>query len=290
MSNAAKGKLSRQEQMEEILRTTQRTRATSQQKEDAKAKDSRFANIETNPFFMAVFNEQTSPEEKQQAVATLTTFPETKEQARENEKAFVIFKEYLQSVREEMAVDTIKMSDPKNFAVLRDTYESMNGALLDFENKIAPLTELLEALEDLRINGETMDVFKEIKGDAEREAAIKTRETALLEEIKAVKQDILGIDTQISVLEREKNIFGQVKRKAREEQDRLSIQRIEVLSKMDDLAAKEVALRAENSNVSDNETKNADAKKKLREMLDLSSADHEQRGNDLINSAVTVRI
>lgn len=286
MSNAAKGKLSRQEQMEEILRTTQRTRATSQQKEDAKAKDSRFANIETNPFFMAVFNEQTSPEEKQQAVATLTTFPETKEQARENEKAFVIFKEYLQSVREEMAVDTIKMSDPKNFAVLRDTYESMNGALLDFENKIAPLTELLEALEDLRINGETMDVFKEIKGDAEREAAIKTRETALLEEIKAVKQDILGIDTQISVLEREKNIFGQVKRKAREEQDRLSIQRIEVLSKMDDLAAKEVALRAENSNVSDNETKNADAKKKLREMLDLSSADHEQRGNDLINSAV----
>lgn len=286
MSIGAKGSLSRQEQMEEILSVTQRTRATSQQKEDAKSKDSRFANIEANPFFVAVFNEATTPDEKQQEIARLTTFPETKEEARENEKSFAIFKEYLQSVREEMAVDTIKMSDPKNFAVLRDTYDSMNGALIDFENKIAPLTELLEALEDLRVNGETMDVFREIKSDNEREAAIKAREQELLAQIETAKKAVTDIETQIAVLDEDKNFFGQVKKSAREEQARLSVQKGEAIANVDSVAKEVDNFRSENNSSNDSVTKNADAKKKLREMLDLSSEAHEQRGNDLINSAV----
>lgn len=286
MSIGAKGSLSHQQQMEEILSVTQRTRATSQQKEDAKQKDSRFANIEANPFFVAVFNEATTPDEKQQEIARLTTFPETKEEARENEKSFAIFKEYLQSVREEMAVDTIKMSDPKNFAVLRDTYDSMNGALIDFENKIAPLTELLEALEDLRVNGETMDVFREIKSDNEREAAIKAREQELLAQIETAKKAVTDIETRIAVLDEDKNFFGQVRKNAREEQARLSVQKGEAIANVDNVAKEVDKFRAENSSNNDSVTKNADAKKKLREMLDLSSEAHEQRGNDLIHSAV----
>lgn len=286
MSSTAKGALSRQEQMEEILSVTQRTRASSQQKEDAKEKDSRFTSIEANPFYSAVFDTSTTPDQKQEAVAKLLTFTGTITEVRENVKAFSIFKEYLQSVREEMAVDTIKMSDPKNFAVLRDTYESMNGGLIDFENKIAPLTDLLEALEELRTNGETMDVFKEIKGDEERAAAIKAREAELLSQISSARNNVQNYEVQQAQLENDKDWFGRVKKHAKDEQARLNILKQEEIARLEEIAAKSAEVQAELTNLQNSSGKNSDAKKKLREMLDMSSESHETRGNELIESAV----
>lgn len=287
MTSAAKGALSRQEQMDEILSVTKRTSATTQQKEEAKQTDSRFASIEANPFFATVFNQETDPDQKQQALAALLTFTGTVAEVRENVKAFALFKEYLQSVREEMAVDTIKMSDPKNFAVLRDTYESMNGGLIDFENKIAPLTDLLEALEELRSTGETMDVFREIKGDEERNAAIKAREAEILAQIATARSTLNALETKEAMLEEDKNFFGQVKKSAREEQARIAIEKQNQLKLLDDVSTKAAAVQAELNAVQSSNGKNVDAKRKLREMLDMSSEGHELRGNELIESAVS---
>lgn len=286
MSSAAKGSLSRQEQMDEILSVTQRTRASSQQKEDAKQSDSRFASIEANPFFSAVFDEATNPDEKQEAIAKLLTFTGSITEIRENVKAFSLFKEYLQSVREEMAVDTIKMSDPKNFAVLRDTYESMNGGLIDFENKISPLTDLLEALEELRVSGETMDVFKEIKGDEERNAAIKAREAEILSQIEAAKKRVREYEITEAQLEHDKDWFGRVKKSAKEEQARLAVLRDEELAKLTEASNKAAEVQAELNTLRDSNGKNSDAKRKLRDMLNKSTEGHEQEGNELIESAV----
>ena len=287
MSTAGKGALSRQQQMDEILSVTQRTRASSQQKEDAKQADSRFASIEANPFFSAVFDEATNPDEKQEAIAKLLTFTGTVAEVRENVKAFSLFKEYLQSVREEMAVDTIKMSDPKNFAVLRDTYDAMNGGLIDFENKIAPLTELLEALEELRQNGETMDVFREIKGDEDRKAAIKARENDILRQLSEARDNVRNFEVTEGQLENDKNWFGQVKKEARNEQARIAVLKAEELARLDDIAASAAEIQNEFVALNNANGKNSDAKKKLREMLDLSVEGHETRGNELIESAVS---
>lgn len=287
MSSAAKGALSRQEQMDEILSVTNRTRVSSQQKEDAKEKDSRFAAIESNAFFSAVFDTSTNPDEKQKAIAKLLTFTGTVAEVRENVKAFSLFKEYLQSVREEMAVDTIKMSDPKNFAVLRDTYEAMNGGLIDFENKITPLTELLEALEELRTNGETMDVFKEIKGDEERNVAIKAREAEILSQIEAARKTVQSYEIQEAQLENDKDWFGRVKKSAKDEQTRIQRLKEEELNKLNTISAQATAVETELVNLQNSNGKNSDAKKKLREMLDMSVEGHETRGNELIESAVS---
>lgn len=51
-SNAA---LKRKEQLEEILNVRGRATPTKKQQEEVTAKDSRFANIQSNPFFQAVF-------------------------------------------------------------------------------------------------------------------------------------------------------------------------------------------------------------------------------------------
>jgi hypothetical protein len=289
MSSAAKGSAARQVEINEILSGNFSTRATSQQKEEAKNSDSRFAAIEANPFFNAVFDAETTPDQKQEAIAKLLTFTGTVAEVRENVKAFSLFKEYLQSVREEMAVDTIKMSDPKNFAVLRDTYESMNGGLIDFENKISPLTDLLEALEELRMSGETMDVFREIKGDEERTAAIKAREAELLSQIEAAKSNIKQFEVKTSQLDNEKGWFGfgGITKEAKNEQARLNILKQEELARLDKIAADVASVEQELSNLKSNTGKNSDAKKRLREMLDMSSEGHETRGNELIESAVS---
>mgnify|MGYP001100456082 CR=1 FL=1 len=50
-----------------------------------------------------MFAENTKPEAKREEVAKLLTFEGTKEQNREQIKEFELFKEYLQSQREEMA-------------------------------------------------------------------------------------------------------------------------------------------------------------------------------------------
>ena len=101
MSTAAS--LSRQQQLEQILAVRGRAAPTKAQKEEVQAKDSRFANIESNPFFKTIFDESLSPEGKQAAVTKLLTFAGTREENRERVKAFDLFKEYLQSEREAMA-------------------------------------------------------------------------------------------------------------------------------------------------------------------------------------------
>lgn len=107
---SASAQLSRQQQLEEILAVRGRATPTSKQKEETKAKDSRFASIETNPFFKTIFDESLSPEAKQAAVTKLLTFTGTREENRERVKAFDLFKEYLQAEREAMATQIIKTS------------------------------------------------------------------------------------------------------------------------------------------------------------------------------------
>ena len=287
MATAAKQSLSRAEQMEEILSVTNRTRATTEQKQAAKETDSRFASIETNPFFQVVFNENTDPDTKQEELAKILTFSGTKEEARVNIAAYNLFKEYLQSVREEMAVDTIKMSDPKNFAVLRDTYEAMNGGLIDFENKIAPLVEILDALEQLRVNGETMDVFREIKNDEERNAAIAARKAEIATLYNDVKNKIDQIESEEIRLESDKGWFGMEKKGNKDRLSQIALEKRKELERLAEIDNKNREIDSEANTVTESSSKNIDAKRKLREMLDLSAEGHETRGNELIESAVS---
>lgn len=287
MSTGAKASLSRAEQLEEILSSSQRTRASTEQKEAAKESDSRFASIDANPFFQIVFNAETNPDEKQQELAKILTFSGTKEEARENIAAYNLFKEYLQSVREEMAVDTIKMSDPKNFAVLRDTYESMNGGLIDFENKIEPLTKLLEALEQLGRDGQTMDAFREIKDDETRNAAIAARNAEINGMIEDINRQLRQYEEQSAVLEEDKNWLGQVKKSAREEQARISVRRQEALVKLDEISEQARNAQIENQNaVNETTVKNTEAKRLLKEMISTSAEGHANQGQAVIDSAV----
>lgn len=282
----ASAQLSRQEQLETILAVRGRVAPTQAQKQEVKSQNSRFANIETNPFFKSIFNESLSPEEKQHAVTQLLTFIGTREENRERVKAFDLFKEYLQSEREAMATKIIKMSDTKNFSTLKEVYDEINTSLLKFEDDMRPLTDIIDALHQLRADNQTMDAFREIKNDEKRAEAIKTREAELNNKIQEVESRINELKTQNNIENNNKGMFGFGAVKPE------SIQKIARNTVDIEIATKELERIAEETNTlkaptaSESKINNIDAKNKLKDMLNLATDEHQQRSQNLINSAV----
>jgi len=283
-SNAAS--LKRKEQLDEILNVRGRAAPTKQQKEEVEAKDSRFANIESNPFFQAVFDEAASPEEKQAAVTKLLTFVGTREENRERVKAFDTFKEYLQAEREVMATQIIKMSDTKNFATLKQVFEEINTALLDFEKDMEPLTDIIDALHELRAENQTLDAFREIKDDEARQEKIQKREKELNEQISMVQNTINELKAQNKIKQEEKSFFGLGSTKQSALED-IARNNVTIENNLDQIRSLQQQIEETNkSDAPESKIKNVEAKQKLKEMLDLASDEHQQRSQNLVNSAV----
>lgn len=285
MSTAAS--LSRQQQLEQILAVRGRAAPTKAQKEEVQAKDSRFANIESNPFFKTIFDESLSPEGKQAAVTKLLTFAGTREENRERVKAFDLFKEYLQSEREAMATQIIKMSDTENFATLKTVFEDINNALIDFENDMKPLTDIIDALHILRAENQTLDAFREIKDEEKRRAAIAQRDAELKDQIDKVQNRIDELKTQNRIEEQNKGFFGFGGIKP-ESIEKIARNKVALENAAEELRKMSEQAQANSQESVSTESKitNQEAKAKLKEMLNLASDEHRQRSQNLINSAV----
>jgi hypothetical protein len=284
---SASATLSRKQQLEEILAVRGKAAPTAKQKQEVAEKDARFAKIETNPFFQAIFDESLSPEQKQAAVTKLLTFTGTREENRERVKAFDLFKEYLQSEREVMATQIIKMSDTKNFATLKTVFEDINNSLIQFENDMKPLTDIIDALHELRADNQTLDAFREIKDEEARAAAIAQRDAEINEQIKTVQARIDELKAQNKIEEQKKGFFGfgGLKPEAIEAIARNKVA-IENAAAELEKKAEEAKANAATAVATESKVTNLAAKEKLKEMLNLATDEHQQRSQNLINSAV----
>ena len=154
MADAPKPKLQQKTDLSEVLTEAVRHReAEGKAARKEVSADPRFANIAANAFFKVMFAENTKPEAKRAEVAKLLTFEGTKEQNRERIKEFELFKEYLQSQREEMAQEIIRLTDTGTFSELKQVYDDLNSSLVDFDQKMQPLTDIIDAVYTLRTNG-----------------------------------------------------------------------------------------------------------------------------------------
>lgn len=284
---SASASLSRKQQLEEILAVRGKAAPTAKQKQEVAEKDARFAKIETNPFFQAIFDESLSPEQKQAAVTKLLTFTGTREENRERVKAFDLFKEYLQSEREIMATQIIKMSDTKNFATLKTVFEDINNSLIQFENDMKPLTDIIDALHELRADNQTLDAFREIKDEEARAAAIAQRDAEINEQINAVQARIDELKAQNKIEEQKKSFFGFGGLKP-EAIEAIARNKVAIENAAAELEKKAEDARANAAKAVPAESKvtNLAAKEKLKEMLNLATDEHQQRSQNLINSAV----
>lgn len=238
-----------------------------------------------NPFFKIMFDESLSPEAKRDAFKSLATFTGSKEDSRERIKEYAAFEEYLQTVRERMATEIIRLQDTETFSVLQTVMNNLNGQLVDFETQMQPLTDITDAIYTLRTNDATLDVFREIQDDKLAEEKRKFEESERERRFGDVEAAIQNAQNRNAKLGEDKSLFGfgPVTQRARQEiaKNELDIKRSK--SELDALQREMTAIESAEAKAPGQFEKE---KAKLRELLDLTSDQHKDRQKALVTSAL----
>ncbi len=185
-----------------------------------------------------------------------------------------------------LAQEIINLTDTDAFSELKDVFDEMNQGLLDFEQQMAPLTDILDAVYRLRMasDGAMFEVFREIKEDKEEEARIAALRADQDKRLGELNNEVDLVQQQIRVLEGQKSWFGLGGTKK---------------SALKEIAEKETSLGKIRGSIDEltNEIANtkfdrdsqfaefAEEKAKLRELLDISSDEHKERQQALVESA-----
>lgn len=286
-------KLKRAETTDEILdvalsrgRRTRTSEDTSE-KTEGRAAAQKFASIESNPFYKIVFGEG-EPEAKKSAIAKALAYDVTDEKSDNKERlaAFDLFKEWLMEQRKDMAQEIIDLTDTDAFSELKDVFDEMNRGLLDFENQMSPLTDILDAVYRLRMasDGAMFDVFKEIKEDKEEEARVAARREELDQQIQGLNGNVESIKAEIEVLYNQKTWFGLggTKKSALRQIEAKEAAIGEVSREIEGVSKELESTRFDR----ESQFKEfAEEKAKLRELLDISSDEHKERQQALVDAA-----
>ncbi len=279
MSESTSRKLANSEKSE--FSTRPRGRARSSQSETA------LADIQENAFFQIIFSDSLSLEDKIENVTKALEFTGEKEEDRERIKAFDSFKEYLQSISEEMSKQRIQMTDTEVFAELQRVYSDFNDDLNNFIDQIKPLTDITDALYKLRQSGETRDVLAQIKADKEWESEVDERKKKLMDAVASAEARITELTNSNYSLAQDKALFGfgQIKpaSKAQILSNEAAIEKLR----------EEVKLHREsldnlNKEIRERESLQSQSfeTQKLRELLDLTTEEHTLRQAAMVESAL----
>lgn len=277
------------ELMEQAKATSRRQGTASNtktKKEDAQF-SGKFAKMDANTFYKIMFDGESSPQAKMDQVTKSLTFSDNKEDAKEKLEEFTQFKEYLQYERKRMAQQIIDLTDTEAFSELKEVYDQLNTALLDFEDKINPLTDTVDAVYELRMNGVTFDAFREITDDKEAEEKIAELRAEQEEQLKKLEDDIILLNDSIAVWGEDKALFGLggIKKYARENIAKAQIQLETREADLSDLIATMEDESQYKLPESQLDEKFIESKRKLRELLDISSDDHKKRQSELVQAA-----
>lgn len=244
-------------------------------------------DIQENAFFKVIFSDTLSLEEKVENVTKILEFTNNKEEDRVKVQEFDAFKEYLQSISEEMSKQRIQMTDTEVFAELQKVYSDFNNDLNDFIEKITPLTEITDALYKLRQSGETRNALAQIKADEEWEIEKDQQKQALINEIQVLEKQLTNLRNEIHHLAQEKSFFGfgQIKPEAKAKilANEDTITQVEA-----NIVAKKAALQALNTEIEEHRAQNTQSfeTEKLKELLNLTSEEHTQRQAQMVESAL----
>lgn len=282
----------RKTQMSDVLeqaKSTSNKRNSKKKTADikqAQVNTQRFSAIKSNHFYGIILNPEFTPIEKKNAVASALSFSKDKQEAKQKLEEFNQFKEYLQHERKRMAQEIIALTDTGAFSELKNVYDDINTALLSFESQITPLTEIVDAVYTLRIDGVTFDVFEEIAKDKEAEVKLANLRASQSKEFEDLTTKIIAIKKEVLILGEDKTWFGygEVTKESREKIALLSLD-YEAQKKQLDVISDTI----ENTpKLPINETKLAEysqQKSKLRELLDISSDEHKNRQKNLVTAA-----
>ena len=107
-----------------------------------------------------------------------------------------------------MAEQIIALTDTEAFSELKSVYDELNTALLSFENKIAPLTDIVDAGYTLRTNGLTCDACREIAEEKENEAELAALRGEQEAELQSLNEQIEALTRENDLLAEDRSFFG----------------------------------------------------------------------------------
>lgn len=291
MSDNSAAKQKKSSSIDEMLAQARNTAARQQtssrgKEKEADSESSKFANIQSNPFYKIVLNPETTPAQKKSETTQALTFALEADKAKERLEAFNQFKEFLQHERKRMAQEIIALTDTGAFSELKSVYDEINQALITFEQKISPLTDIVDAVYTLRMNGVTFDVFREIAQDKEAEEAHRTLRADLEAQLNQLTDAISTSKNDIARLNEDKGWlgFGNVRKASRE---KAAVLGVTLKDKQDEMAqlAEKIAQTPVVPPPKTEMLEYAEQKSKLRELLDISSEDHIKRQKELVEAA-----
>ncbi len=298
--STSSGKSKQVEKLSELLEqanSVQKKRGVSSSAEANKGQQSeaaaKFAAISENTFRKILWDPNQTPEQKKDAVAKELAFSvaDTKEANKQRLAELETFKEWLQLQRKEMSQRLISLTDTEAFSELKMVYDEINSALLDFDNKMQPLTDIVDAVFDLRMAGGDVifDIFKEIKDDKaeeERRQRVQSEQTQKLQEL---EERLQKLNQRRAFLAGERSFFGLggIKSEAREEINKIEqVELVDAENARKQLTQEIEASVAEFQNPRESQySELAQQKAKLRELVDISSAEHKERQKALVEAA-----
>jgi len=293
MSESIKGKRSTQDVVEQARRMAQqRGAARSEEAPAASTAESFAALAQSNPIARVMVNGALTPEAKRDELAKLLQFSveSTKEENRAKLAALEQFKEFLQEQRKVLNREGIKLQDTEAFAELQSVIDEMTNASVEFQDRIKPLLEVLNAVFEIRKQDKVEDVYREIQSDVAWKNEKLEQLRALEAEFGASQDDVRALQEERAQLLEKKTFFGlgPVKESARmrvSEIDNVAL--VSAGKKVSQLVQEIAALKQTIDSGPD--TSNPElAKQKgvLREFLDLTKDENRQRQKALIDAAV----
>lgn len=259
-------------------RRTERTPEVSTEK---------FAKIKSNTVYKIITDQSLTLEEKKDLlIKSATVDPERMEESRARLDEWALFKEYMQSQRIQLNKEILATAETESFANLQGVIEELNNAMIDFEDKMKPLTEILDAVYELRKAGKTLEMVREIGDDKEWEAGLKKEIDAVIADTTKTQTDIEDYQRAIAAeKDRKKFIFfGGPKNPA--EIERLEGRVAESQSTIAQLGAKASDLNLVLQNGPGTQHPElARQKAALKDMLNLSGDAHRARHKALIEAA-----
>lgn len=193
---------------------------------------------------------------------------------------------YVHWTKRQSSKALIERVHPDAFSCLRNVYEKIAQAFLEFQNHIEPFIELLDVLYSVRASRVLFDLFREIALDKDLEDRREKRRTELVALSDSLKSDMKELKAQNLALSTQRGLFGfgSIKQEARAEIERNDIAWSEYNEALQKHSLSLDSLAGEFSRVTPFDVFSKE-KGVLRKFLEVSTVEQTERYHNIVSSA-----
>ena len=103
--------------------------------------------------------------------------------------------------------EIIRLTDTGTFAELKTVHDELIRSLIDSDDRMQPLTDIIDAVDTLRTNGPTLEAFQEILRERRCEEELPKRRWRSATSFRPSKRECMA-PSDIAALKEQRGFFG----------------------------------------------------------------------------------